>query len=92
MQLNINILDHKAALFIEMLQSLDFVVSVETIEEEERLIIIELRLRKLMKFYTNNPLILTKLESNIFSKLLLSSILESTPKTPLKYFFAVKRK
>lgn len=34
MQLNINILDHKAALFIEMLQSMDFVVSVETVDEE----------------------------------------------------------
>lgn len=34
MQLNVNILDHKAALFIEMLKSLDFVVSVETAEGE----------------------------------------------------------
>jgi len=29
MQLNVNILDHKAALFLEMLKSLDFVVSVD---------------------------------------------------------------
>lgn len=35
MQLTINILDHKAALFIEMLKSLDFVVSVETEEGGE---------------------------------------------------------
>ena len=34
MQLNINISDHKAALFIEMLKSLDFVISVETVGEE----------------------------------------------------------
>lgn len=34
MQLNVNILDHKAALFLEMLKSLDFVVSVETAEGE----------------------------------------------------------
>jgi hypothetical protein len=37
MQLNINILDHKAALFIEMLKSLDFVVSVETQDDTELL-------------------------------------------------------
>lgn len=35
MQLTINILDHKAALFIEMLKSLDFVVSVQTEEKDE---------------------------------------------------------
>lgn len=32
MQLTINILDHKAALFIEMLKSIDFVLSVEAEE------------------------------------------------------------
>lgn len=37
MQLTINILDHKAALFIEMLKSLDFVVSVETEESGDLL-------------------------------------------------------
>ena len=37
MQLNINILDHKAALFIEMLKSLDFVVSIETDSDGELL-------------------------------------------------------
>jgi hypothetical protein len=37
MQLNINVLDDKAALFLELLKSLDFVVSVEPQKQEELL-------------------------------------------------------
>lgn len=35
MQLNINILDDKAALFLELLKSLDFVISVEPQNQED---------------------------------------------------------